>query len=90
VSDPYLQLQPEDVRRITATLSELCEHAPDPYRPLLVLLDGSEATANDIADALGRKGSRLRAHLLNLVAVAMGQGEPLEEILDDFRWEWRG
>lgn len=58
--------------------------------PLLAFLDGSVATALDVAEAMDDHESELRQHFLHMVAVTLSEGRrPLQAILSSYREDLR-
>lgn len=59
-----------------------------PEQPLLAFLDGSEATALDVIEAMEDPDSELRQHLLHLVAVTVrSRNESIGSVMSAFRVE---
>ena len=81
MAEPFEDLKRDDVLKIEETLLEWAQRSDE--RVVLELVDGTEISNRDIAEAVEARDGRIYFHLLNLMAVG-AETERLESILADF------
>lgn len=91
----FPSLDPSVVQRIRRAVHAWAKVHPDPRVPVLLLMDGSEMTAGDIADALDHPETGRGRTLVRMFAVAMADKKlnlSMDEILKPFEQDisaWR-